>query len=28
MEMPYSKGVDFWALGVMMYEMVTGTVPY
>lgn len=24
MEMAYDKSVDFWALGVMLYEMVAG----
>lgn len=24
----YSKEVDFWALGILIFEMVTGKVPY
>lgn len=26
--LPYGKSVDFWALGVLMYEMMVGKPPF
>lgn len=28
MEMPYTKSTDFWALGILIFEMITGNSPY
>ena len=26
--MPYGKAVDFWSIGIMMYDMLTGAPPF
>ena len=28
MEIGHDKNVDWWSLGILIYEMVTGIVPY
>lgn len=28
LQIGYNRGVDFWALGVFIYELVTGETPF